>query len=267
MNFFHNMLKGLVMGIGAIAPGVSGGVIAVIFGLYEKLNEVIAHFFKDIKHNILFLLPIVLGAGVGVFSFSGIINYLFKNHNVEVRFLFIGLMVGTFPMLVNQANKQGFKIRYVSTFILALASTILFSIIENGSINMTHSGEPTLLHLIIYGSILGFGTIIPGISASFVLMYIGAYEVVLEAVSTIDLGLLIPIGVGSVLSIALFAKLIVFLFDKSYGYTYYAVLGFVVGSIIPVFPGLQVRSEYLIGFSLCVIGFYVSLSLSKFAPE
>lgn len=96
-------------------------------------------------------------------------------------------------------------------------------------------------------------------------MYIGAYEVMLNAIANFDLMLLMPIGMGFVLSILIFAKLISLLFKTAYGYTYYAVLGFVIGSIITIFPGIEFSLEYLIGLLLCVIGFYLSFSLTKYS--
>ncbi|MBZ2175498.1 DUF368 domain-containing protein [Schnuerera sp. xch1] len=257
-----NFLKGLVIGTGAIAPGVSGGAIAVVFGMYRNLTRAIANIFTDFKNKVLYLIPIGLGGIIGILVFSNIFKYLFKNYNIEIRYLFIGLMLGTFPSLFKTANKNGFKKKYMIPFIIALSITVMFTLSENNIIDIIPNGEPGTIQLILYGIIIGFGTIIPGVSSSVILMYIGAYDFVLEAISTIDLLLLIPMGIGFGICFLLLAKVISTLFDKLYGFTYYAVLGFVLGSIIPIYPGFILNFKYFIGVLIMIVGFYLSFYLS-----
>ncbi|SCG84195.1 putative membrane protein [Proteiniborus sp. DW1] len=264
MKFLIGFLKGMALSVGAIAPGVSGGTLAVIFGIYERITDAIAHVFKSFKENVVFFFPIALGGGFGILVFSRLINYLFKNYNIEVKYLFIGLIIGTFPTLFKQANKKGFKYSYLIPFIITLGIAVVFSVLEGKVMNIIPNSGDGILHLIIYGSIIGFGTIIPGVSASFILMYIGAYELVLDSIASINIQILFPLGIGFVLSIVLFARLISWLFKRAFGYTNYAVLGFVIGSIIPIFPGFQLDSRYLIGLGLFIVGLYVSLYLSKY---
>lgn len=264
MEFLKSFLKGIALSVGAIAPGVSGGTLAVIFGIYERITEAIAHVFRNLKENVIFFFPIALGGGFGILVFSRIINYLFTDYNIEVKYLFIGLMVGTFPSLFKQANKRGFKYAYSIPFIITLGIATIFSVLDNEVMNILPGNNQGLPQLIVYGLIIGFGTIIPGISASFILMYIGAYELVLDSIASINIPMLIPIGIGFVLSVILFARLINLLFEKAYGYTYYAVLGFTIGSIIPIFPGFQVSFRYLIGVVLFLIGLIISSYLSRY---
>lgn len=267
MNFLSDFLKGMIIGIGAVAPGVSGGTFAVILGIYKKLTDAIANIFKDFRKKVIMLFPLGLGAVAGVLIFSKIMKYLFENYNTEVKYLFIGLMIGTLPAIFKEANKKGFKKAYILPCIITFGITVLFIILENGVINIITEGGTGLIELLVYGAITGFGTIVPGISSSFILMYIGAYEVMLDAIVNFDLTLLIPIGVGFALSILMFAKLISLLFKRFYGYTYYAVLGFVIGSIITIFPGIEFNFKYLIGILLCVVGFYLSYSLTKYSKD
>lgn len=267
MNFLSGFIKGLLIGIGAVAPGVSGGTLAVIFGLYERITDAIAGVFKDFRKNVIFFFPIALGGGVGVLAFSRIMKFLFQYYDVQVKYLFIGLMIGTLPTVIKQANKRGFKKIYILPCIIAFGATILAIALENGGINIIPEASPGILQLVIYGAIIGIGTIVPGISASFVLMYLGAYQIVLEGIANINLAVLIPVGAGFVISIILFAKLISLLFKRVYGYTYYAVLGFVIGSIIAIFPGIEFNFKYLISILLFAIGFYMSFSLSKYSKD
>jgi putative membrane protein len=267
MNFFKDFMKGLLIGIGAVAPGVSGGALAVIFGLYEKITDAIAGIFKNFKENVLYFMPIALGGGVGVLVFSKLMQYLFMHYEVQVKYLFIGLMIGTLPTVFRQANKKGFRGIYLLPFATALSLTIISVIVENAGINIIPETNRGLLWLIIYGAIIGIGTIVPGISASFVLMYIGAYQIVLDGIADVELAILLPVGIGFAVSIVLFAKLVSFLFKRFYGYTYYTVLGFVLGSIIVIFPGAAFELKYLVSTLLFIIGFYLSYSLSKYSKD
>lgn len=267
MDFISNFIKGIAIGIGAIVPGVSGGALALIFGIFERLTFAIANITKDFKKNVIFFFPIGLGGIVGVLVFSRVMNYLLNNYEVEVKYLLIGLIIGTFPLVIKEANRHGFKIKYLIPFVITLVTTVLFAILENQVINVIPEGNPGLIQLMVYGAIMGFGTIVPGISASFILMYIGAYQILLDAISTINITVLIPTGMGFGLSIILFANIVALLLKKAYGYTYYAILGFVIASIIPVFPGIAFSYKHLISLLLLVGGFYLSFYLIKYSND
>ena len=263
MNIMNRFLKGIALGAGAIAPGVSGGALAVIFGLYDKITYFIANFTENFKENLLYFLPVGLGGVTGVLLFSKIIEYLFKYHEIDVRYAFTGLMLGTIPSVVHQANKKGYRRKYLIPFFLLFTLTVVVVFIENNYEGFVKSVETTPLKNIFYGSVVGFGTIVPGISASLILMYIGAYEVVIKAISNIQIDILFYLGIGFVLSILLFAKLISFLFERAYGFTYYAIMGLVVGSIISIFPGYELSLGYAYKLILMIACFIISYSLSK----
>lgn len=267
MNFLSDFFKGMIIGIGAVAPGVSGGTFAVMLGVYDKLTDAIADIFHDFKKKVWLFFPLALGMSVGILGFSNIMKYLFENHDAQVKYLFTGLMLGTLPAVFKEANKCGFKKIYLLPCTITFSITVLFMILENNVINIIPESNPGLITLIIYGVIIGFGTIVPGISSSFILMYIGAYEILLDGIVNLDLMVLIPVGMGFAFSILLFAKLISLLFKKIYGYTYYTVLGFVMGSIIIIFPGVELNLEYLIGLGLCFVGFYMSFALSNYKKQ
>lgn len=264
MNFLTGFLKGIAMGAGAIAPGVSGGALAVIFGLYDKITNFLAHLNRNFKRNLIFFLPIGIGGATGVLLFSRIIEFLFLNYEIEVRYAFVGLMLGTLPSALEEANKKGFKQKYLVFFIISLALTLIVTYMENNAVNIIKDVGTSPIHLIIYGLIIGFGTIIPGISASIILMYMGAYEVVIGAISNLQIFLIFYIGIGFVLSILLFAKIISLLFEKAYGITYYTILGLVMGSIISIFPGFEITFGYLMNLLLLLLCCTLSYSLSKF---
>lgn len=263
MNFMSGFFKGLALGAGAIAPGVSGGALAVIFGLYDKITYFIAHFTKNFKENVLYFMPVGIGGAVGVLIFSRIIEYLFNFHEVEIRYAFVGLMLGTIPFVIQEANKKGYKQKYLITFFLSFSITLLAIYFENNAVDLIKDAGTSPLHMIIYGIIIGFGTIIPGVSASIILMYLGAYEIVIGAISNIQIVFVIYLGIGFVLSVLLFAKLISLLFEKAYGITYYAIIGLVLGSIISIFPGFAFTFDYLLNFIIMFASFLFSYSLSR----
>ncbi len=259
MDFF----KGLAMGIGAIAPGVSGGTLAVIFGLYERITDAIANLFQGFWNKVKEFFFIGVGGVVGVLGFSQIISYLFKNFELEVKYLFIGLMIGTFPSLKKQANKKGFRFTYLIPFTITLFTAVLFAILNNNVAESVGGNRVSFLLFVLYGAVIGFGTIIPGISASFILMYLGSYEAMLEGISRLNLSVLIPAGIGFLIAVFGFAKLINMLFEKAYGYTYYAVFGLTIGSILSIFPGFGLGWRYWIGYGLLMGGFALSYFLSS----
>lgn len=267
MLFLSYFIKGMLIGIGAVAPGVSGGTLAVIFGLYERITDAIGNVFRNFRGNLIFFLPVILGGGFGVLAFSNIMKYLFLNYEVQVKYLFIGLMIGTLPSVFKEANKKGFRNIYILPCIIAFAVTILLIVFENSGINVFPEAGNGLLQLLSYGAIIGIGTIVPGISASFVLMYMGAYQIILEGVAAFNLTVLIPVGVGFVVSIVAFANIVSRLFKRFYGYTYYMVLGFVLGSIVAIFPGIGFNLIYLASTLLFILGLYVSLRLSSYISE
>jgi putative membrane protein len=256
-------LKGMALGAGAIAPGVSGGALAVIFGLYDKITYFIANFTKNFKENIIYFMPVGIGGAAGVLIFSRIIEYLFKFHEVEVKYAFVGLMFGTLPSVIQEANKKGYKHKYLIALVLSLGITLIAAYFENNSVNFMHDGGTSIIHMIIYGVIIGFGTIIPGISASIILMYMGAYEIVIGAISNIQIAVIFYLGIGFVISVLLFAKLICILFEKAYGITYYAILGLVLGSVVSIFPGVEFTLDYLLNFIILIACWFLSYSLSK----
>ena len=199
--------------------------------------------------------------------FSRIIEYLFNFHEVEVRYAFVGLMLGTLPSVVRQANRKGYKNKYLIPFFLTLFLTLVVTFMESSSVDIISKVHATPLHLIIYGSIIGFGTIIPGISASIILMYLGAYPEVIGAISNLELLKIIYLGIGFVLSVLLFAKMISALFQKAYSPTYYAILGLVLGSIISVFLGFYMNFEYLLNCIILIAGFMLAYSLSLYTNK
>jgi putative membrane protein len=166
---------------------------------FSGKSDLTDSFFKNAKKNFHFFLPVGLGGIVGVLALSRFIKYLLENYGVELKYLFLGLIIGTLPSVFKQANKQGYKLIYFVPFITTFLATILFTVLENQAAHSIQIEEPGMIQLIVHGAIIGFGTIAPGVSASLILMYIGAYEGLMEAISNVDLAVLIPVSMGFML--------------------------------------------------------------------
>lgn len=159
--FWNTLATGFLIGIGSIAPGVSGGAIAVVFNLYDPITDAVAHFYRDFKNKMKFLVPLCLGAGASILLFSQVIAYFFGHYNVATRCLFVGLMAGTLPSVFHTARRQGFRWWYLLLMLAATAGTIWLSFAH---LFVYTGGEEGLTFpiLLICGAVQGFGTIVPG---------------------------------------------------------------------------------------------------------
>ena len=173
MSFFINYMKGILIGSGAILPGLSSGVFCVIFGIYEKLINSILNLFHDFKKNMFFLLPIGLGGITGILLVGKLLNFLFNEYPMPTKFCFIGLILGSIPILFKQANhKNGFRLHYLIflfiAFFIGVLSIKLETILpEFISLDL---GENNFLYFVLSGFLMSIGIVVPGVSSSVILM-------------------------------------------------------------------------------------------------
>lgn len=246
-----NFIKGMFIGIANIIPGVSGGTIAVILGIFDDLINAINNFTKDIKKYLYFLLPIGLGAAFSILSFSSFLEHCLNNYSLPTSVFFVGLVCGSIPLIYKKSLSKGIKSSYVISMIISIAIVILISMI-NG--NKTSFADESLSFLflakIFVGGLLAAAAmIIPGISGSFVMVLLGIYPTVIHAISNISKCLLNPsvpliinttstiisLGIGVILGILIISKIISYLMDKYYSVTYFSILGLVIGSVYGIF--------------------------------
>ncbi len=250
------------MGIGSIAPGVSGGAIAVVCGLYEQITDAVAHFYRNFKEKMKLLIPLGIGVALGILLFGQIIQFFFDRYNTQVRCLFIGLMAGTLPSVIQTAKKKGFRLWYLLLF--AAAAVLIFLMSQPGNFTYTGGTEGlTWPLLLLSGAVIGFGTIVPGVSSSFILMAAGLYEPLLTTLNTMDILRLIPVAIGFGAFVLLFAKLVSFLYAHAYGAVSFTVCGLLVGSIIPVIPPLSWDLPSALAILLTVTGAALSYFLLR----
>ena len=217
-------------------PGISSGVLCVIFGIYEKLLNSILEFFKNIKENFKFLFPIVSGAIIGIIAFGNILKYLYLAYPIQIKFIFIGLILGGVPKLIKEIKqKSKFKPHYLFFTFVSLILAIILVILEK-KISIRSSNEYSFLFLIISGFAMSAGVIVPGVSSTLILMLLGVYESYLFSVSTIYLPFLIPLCIGLFIGSIVFMKITKYLLDKYYAQTFFVIIGFTIGSIFVLYP-------------------------------
>ena len=270
--FILNILRGAIIGVANIIPGVSGGTMAVALGIYDKLVKIIGNVFrsvfKNFKKTMLFMVPLVIGAAGGVLGFSRVMEWLLTNYNLQTILLFAGLIIGTLPMIFRNATKQGFKRRYVIPAIVVLLFMISMLFISESTDVILDNNMHSYIMLFIYGFVAASSMVIPGISGSFVLMLMGAYMPILTLVNNMNILLLIPFGLGVIAGILICTKIIDICLEKKYGYTYFAIIGFIIGSLV-LLPKEMVfeNANILAGIICLVIGILISYFMSKLEKE
>lgn len=259
-----NFLKGIIVGIGGIAPGLSGSVLLVIFGLYQKAINAIGTLFKDFKNNMKFLVPLALGMGTGILLFSKIVDFLLANYEMQTRFLFLGLVIGTLPLFYKEVKKEGFSKKYYIYIILsALAGIFLFTVNKNSFAQVMN---PNLLQSVFLGVAVAGSSIIPGVDSAVILSTLGLYELYVSSVANLEFSILIPAAVGlgvGVLGIS-------FIMNKLIKKYYTATFSIIFGLFISIIPNVlnescvyELNSKLVISIILAIVGFVVSYLLGK----
>lgn len=265
MNYIANFCIGILIGAGAILPGISSGVLCVIFGIYEKLVNSVLNFFKETRSNFKFLFPIVSGSLVGIIALGNVLKFLFTSFPTPTKFAFIGLILGEVPILCKKANKNtGFRLTHMlylfSTFTIAI---LLIFIEKKCNINSISIENLNFFYLIFCGFLMSIGIVVPGVSSSVILMLLGIYNIYLDSISTLYLPILIPLGIGVITGGLVFLNLIKYLLDYYYSKTFYCIIGFIIGSVFVLIPSFNLNFEGLISIGLFIVCFYFALYFEK----
>lgn len=252
MDILKRLFCGIIIGIANIIPGVSGGTMMVTLGMYDRLIGSLTNIFSDFKRSIMFLIPLIIGMGIGIVGFTYIVEYLLKQHTLSTCMAFIGLILGGLPMLSEKLNekraetRRNFNIADILCFLLFMAVVIVLPLIK-GNGNALSRIEPSLgmaVILFFVGIIASATMIIPGVSGSMVLMIMGYYYGILngiklffEALKSFDItglfsqcAVLVPFGIGVIIGIFGVAKLINYLFGAHGVSTYCAIFGLILAS-------------------------------------
>jgi putative membrane protein len=267
-------IKGFLIGIASILPGISGGTLSLALGIYEDLIKAVNHFFEDMKKHFMYLLPIIIGAGLSVALLSNVIDFVYTRYELATTLLFVGLMLGGLPYIykeVENSNKS-----YYIYGVIALIIVISMGFLKETDYAVSFNNIDLIGYLKLFGvGIIAAATmVIPGISGSLILMLLGYYQPIVSIIKDLtrfnniftNILILIPFGIGVLIGIILIAKLIEFLFNKFKEQTYYGILGFVIGSTLLLLFELNFTeniTELIIGIILFVIGTFTAYKLGE----
>ena len=276
-NFFYRMLCGAFLGISVIAPGISGSIMAVMMGIYDDLINIISNPFKGFKKNIMYLLPMGIGAVISMLLLLKALDFLFENFTVPAYLLFMSLIAGSVPSVVEEAKKDTLKKKYFIGTALAFAFALSIGILAKSDFAIaidTANTQSTAMKLYLpaCGGVAGMMSMVPGMSISMLLMMFGIYEPLLGLAT----GLMSPdnwftapwygdaLTVGTVVlaflvGMVLFSNITKTVFKKYHSLGFLMVLGFMSGSIVSIFPGLP---KGIINWVLSIVAIAIGLSIS-----
>lgn len=276
-----NILKGIVIGLANVIPGVSGGTMMVSMGIYDKLIHCITHLFSELKKSIQFLLPIFIGIGIAVVVVPFGIEYLFAQYPFQTNLLFIGLIIGGLPAVWKKVKGSSVKVGHIIAclaFFALVAGLALVGETEGNAADLSFS-LISVIKLFFIGIITSATMVIPGVSGSMILLLLGYYHPVLETITNFikaaiafdmngilaGVGVLMPFGVGVVAGIFVIAKIIEVIFEKFPLYAYWAIIGLIVSSPVAILivsgMGAITAASVITGIVALAVGFVVAMKL------
>ena len=257
-----NFFKGIIAGIGGVAPGLSGSVLLIIMGLYQDTLDALGTLLGNFKKNIRFLFPIISGMFIGVLLFSKVIDFFLSNYEMPTRFCFLGLILGTVPLFYKEVKKNGFARKYYVIIILAaVLGTWLFTLNPDAFAQIEN---PTLFQSIFLGVAVAATAIVPGADPAVLLSTLGYYELYVSSLADFDLRVLLPMLIG----LAIGGCGISFGMSMLFRHFYTATFSVIFGIFLSMIPNmlnescvLGINGETFISFVLMIIGFGVSYYL------
>ena len=265
LSWLARIIKGIVITLGFILPGISGGVLAAILGIYERMIVFLAHPFKDFKENVLYFIPVAIGMLLGIGLFSYPIEYLLENYQVFVLWSFAGAIIGTIPSLLKESTRESDRDKidlawFWTTFIISGIGLYALNFVV-GILT------PSFFNFILAGSLLALGILVPGLSPSNLLLILGLYAPMLTGFKTFDLfGTFLPIGIGAGATLIIFSKLMDYALNNYHSRVYHFIIGIVLSStILILIPNAgNTESIQYIGLSLVnyvLISFFFALGI------
>ena len=273
LSWISKIIKGIIIALGFILPGISGGVLAAILGIYERMIRFLAHPFKQLKEDILYFLPVAIGMLLGIGLFSYPIEYLLEHYQVYVLWSFAGAIIGTVPSLVKEANRESERDKVDLIWFWA---TFIISGISLYSLNfVVGSLSATFLNFILAGALLALGILVPGLNPSNLLLILGLYSPMLTGFKTFDLfGTFLPIGIGAVLTFVAFSKFMDYALRVYHSRVYHFIIGIVLSSTLLIlipnagssesisYAGLSIVSYVIIAFFFA-LGIWLGIWMSQ----
>lgn len=260
-SFWRNALAGLLIGIGCVLPGVSGGVMAVSFGLYRPMLDAVLGIFHDTRRKLLFLAPLALGGAAGLLLGARCLGTAMRLYEKPMLCLFTGFILGGVPDLLAEAEAGGrFRRRWLGALAGGVLLALPMALLRAQGVERALSLTP--LQALAVGLAEGVGTVVPGLSTSFLLMNLGWYQAYLDALAHPQAGVLGLVALGFAASALASMKAVQWLFDHARGYAYYAVLGFLLVSVALVFPGFGIGWTLWMQLAALLAGMLVARRMS-----
>lgn len=270
IEYLKYFLCGVVFGTANVIPGVSGGTMLVVFGIFDRLTDSISGI-KKIFQNFWFLVTFALGAGGGIILSSFVISSLFDNFEIQTNMFFLGLIIGGIPLIYKLGtSEKKVKPLCVVPFVIAMAVVIGLAVLEKVDVFKLAPDVVNGFDMVISLKLLGCAAlaavtmIIPGISGSFVMMLLGVYETIITAIKEMNFYVIIPFAIGAIIGIIGGAKLISVLIKKNKLMVYSALMGLVIGSIYAILPegfGFNLQTGY--GFVCMLFGIITAVLIEK----
>lgn len=263
---FLFILEGFIIGIGGVLPGVSGGVLCVIFGLYQPVIEVLSNPFTDLKHHWRVIVPVAIGVGLGFIGSAGAVSvFMEKNSQVAVC-IFVGLILGMVPELWQDAGKLGRTKGSVPLMVFSFISfTALLVFLKTGT---AMNIEPNTFWYGICGVAWGLSIVVPGLSSSSMLIFIGLYQPMLAGMARLDFAVLIPMAIGGCAVVLTLSKLMNCLFERHYSMANHFILGIVLATTLVIVPTDVSGTGQIALCVLCVVaGIVAAIGLNKFCNK
>ena len=272
--FLLRIIQGALIGGGAILPGVSGGVLAVVFGIYRPMMAFLSRPIRTMKTYYKLFIPIVIGVGLGFVGFAKLVDWMFSGDSPVPISLFVGLILGTVPMLYKAAQKpkdgvalstkekRDNRKALIITFVGLLVFLILISSLTRMNL------KPSLFWSFFSGIVWGFSLVVPGLSSSSILLFMGIYDKIMAGVGSLDFGIIIPLMLGIGLVAVLCARFVDKLFESHHGVASNAVVGLVLASTLMIIPrSFAGVGEALLCLAVAALGFVAAHFLGQWGEK
>ncbi len=253
--WFLRVIHGSLIGVGSILPGLSGGVLSVLFGIYQPMMALLAHPFSAFKRYYKLFIPIIIGFVIGFIGLAKVVDMLFKTSSNIVVCLFVGLILGMLPSLFREAGKKGRT--KVSWGVFLISFIILFSLLLILKLGDSMNINPNIFWFFFCGVVWGLSLVVPGLSSSSILMFMGLYEPMTEGIANFSFDVLIPLVLGILLTALLSARIVNRLIERHYSIVYHMILGVVIASTLLIIPlSYADTTEILISIACAIVGFF-----------
>lgn len=263
LQFFYRILQGALIGLGAVLPGMSGGVLSVIFGIYKPIMELLSNPLKNFKSHVPPLIPVFAGFVIGFLGVANVLSFFLEKYPDPSVCVFIGLIAGMLPSLFREAGEQG---RSRGAFISMIICMIVIFALLIGLQMFSVEVKPNFVWYLFCGFCLALSVIAPGMSFSTLLMPLGLYTPFVDGIGHFDISILVPACIGAIVTVICLAKAINALFNSFYSIAFHGIIGIVTAATVMIIPvsGFMSAGTAIVNIICIVVGIVIALLLDKF---